>query len=93
MGTCWTTAETVNLMQGTRVHLAIVRHLPGGPPAVRNLEWIYGPPSNSPAQQAEADAVSVLAIRTTLLCCWARSYIPSGGERSQRRDAGEPTWQ
>lgn len=34
---------------------------------MRNLEWIYGLPSNSPAQQAEADAGSVLAIRTTLL--------------------------
>ena len=26
---------------------SVVRHRPGGPPPVRNLEWIYGLPSNS----------------------------------------------
>lgn len=46
---------------------SIMRHKPGGPPAVRNLEWIYGLPSNTPRQQAEADRGSTLAIRTTLL--------------------------
>lgn len=46
---------------------SIVRHKPGGPPAVRNLEWIYSLPSNTPRQQAEADRGSTLAIRTTLL--------------------------
>ncbi|CAL1127083.1 unnamed protein product [Cladocopium goreaui] len=46
---------------------SVVRHRPGGPPAVRNLEWIYGLPSNSPQQQAEADKGSLLAIRSTLL--------------------------
>lgn len=46
---------------------SVVRHRPGGPPAVRNLEWIYGLPSNTPQQQAEADKGSLLAIRSTLL--------------------------
>ena len=44
---------------------SVVRHRPGGPPPVRNLEWIYGLPSNSTAQQAEADRGSLLAIRST----------------------------
>ena len=44
---------------------SIVRHRPGGPPPVRNLEWIYGLPSNTPQQQAEADKGSLLAIRST----------------------------
>ena len=44
---------------------SMVRHRPGGPPPVRNLEWIYGLPSNSVQQQDEADRGSVLAIRTT----------------------------
>ena len=46
---------------------SMVRHRPGGPPAVRNLEHIYGLPTNSPEQQKEADQGSLLSIRTTNL--------------------------
>ena len=44
-----------------------VRHRPGGPPAVRNLEHIYGLPTNTPEQQKEADEGSLLSIRSTNL--------------------------
>eukprot|EP00435_Cladocopium_sp_Y103_P050091 s2029_g15.t1 len=46
---------------------SIGRHKPGGPPAVRKLQFIYGLPTNSPKQQKEADEGSLLAIRSTLL--------------------------
>lgn len=43
-----------------------VRHRPGtGPPFVRLLEFIYGLPTNSQRQQAEADRGSLLAMRST----------------------------
>ena len=46
---------------------SMVRHRPGGPPAVRNLEHIYGLPTNTPEQQKEADEGSLLSIRSTNL--------------------------
>eukprot|EP00435_Cladocopium_sp_Y103_P014598 s616_g3.t1 len=46
---------------------SMIRHKPGGPPAVRSLEWIYGLPTNSPSQQSEADRGSMLAIRSTVI--------------------------
>ena len=43
-----------------------VRHRPGtGPPFVRLLEFMYGLPTNSQRQQAEADRGSLLAMRST----------------------------
>ena len=69
MATCWIAAGTGKWMPGMEAHHAgpfqMVRHRPGGPPPVRNLEWIYGLPSNSVQQQDEADRGSVFAIRTT----------------------------
>lgn len=46
---------------------SMVRHRPGGPPPVRNMEFMYGLPGNSPAQQAEADKGSTLAIRSVVV--------------------------
>lgn len=44
-----------------------VRCREGGPPPVRSREWPYGLPSNSEAQQREADQGTVLAVRSTIL--------------------------
>lgn len=40
---------------------------PDGPYAVRNLEWIYGLPSNTKEQQGMADQGSLLVIRSVQL--------------------------
>ena len=42
---------------------SMVRYKPGGPPPVRSLAHMYGLPTNSPAQQAEADRGTLLACR------------------------------
>ena len=62
--TSWTAAGTEKWTPGMHDSFSMVRYRPGGPPAVRNLEWIYGLPSNSPQQPAEADRGSLLAIRS-----------------------------
>ena len=46
---------------------SMVRSKQGGPPPVRSRQWPYGLPDNTPAQQAEADRGTVLAVRSSLL--------------------------
>lgn len=50
---------------------------------MRNLEWIYGLPSNSPQQQAEADRGSLLATRSIQML---------KGDQSQRYDGRCQKW-